>query len=62
MLLYEDFPTDYHANVNTSMTSHTYAMTSLQSLSFQHRMKKQHLDNGMALNGVPIIMIEKVEM
>ncbi|WP_339921418.1 YHYH protein [uncultured Flavobacterium sp.] len=53
--LYEDFPTNYHANVNTSMTSHTYAMTIVAKPVVSTSHEETTLGAiGMALNGVPI--------
>jgi hypothetical protein len=53
--LYEDFPTGYHANVNTSITSHNYTMTISSSPAVANSHEETTLGAiGMALNGVPI--------
>ncbi len=53
--LYEDFPPGYHANVNTSMTAHSYSMT----IPVKPAITSSHEETtlgpiGMASNGVPI--------
>ena len=53
--LYEDFPTGYHANVNTSMTSHNYSMTIPVTPDLASTHEATSLGAiGMAINGVPI--------
>ncbi len=53
--LYEDFPDGYHANVNTSMSAHTYSMTIPANPSVASSHEETTLGPiGMALNGVPI--------
>ena len=53
--LYEDFPTGYHANVNTSMTAHNYAMTIPAKPVVSSTHEETSLGAiGLALNGVPI--------
>ncbi len=53
--LYEDFPSGYHANVNTSMTSHNYSMTIPVTPSAASTHEATSLGAiGMAINGVPI--------
>jgi hypothetical protein len=62
MLYYEDFPTDYHANVNTSMTAHTYdAITTKPVVATTHEETTLG-PIGMALNENLFIMIEKAGM
>ena len=53
--LYEDFPTGYHANVNTSMSAHNYVMTIPTNPNEATSKEETTLGPiGMALNGVPI--------
>lgn len=53
--LYEEFPTGHHANVNTSMTSHNYAMTIPTNPTVASTHEETTLGPiGLALNGVPI--------
>jgi hypothetical protein len=53
--MYEDFPNGYHANVNTSMTVHNYAITipAKPAMSVTHEEASLR-PIGMAWNGVPI--------
>ena len=54
-VLYEDFPTGYHANVNTSMSAQHYTMTIAAKPSTSSTHEETTLGPiGMALNGVPI--------
>ena len=53
--LYEDFPTGYHANVNTNMSARNYTMTLAASPGAAASHEATSLGPiGMALNGVPI--------
>lgn len=53
--LYEDFPSGYHANVNTSISAHTYSMTIPGKPVIASSHEETTLGPiGMALNGVPI--------
>lgn len=53
--MYEDFPPGYHANVNTSMSEHTYSMTIPKNPGVNATHEGTTLGPiGMALNGVPI--------
>ena len=53
--LYEDFPTGYHANVNTSMSAHTYSMTiPMEPVKATTNEATSLGPIGMAINGVPI--------
>jgi hypothetical protein len=60
-MLYTKIPTDYHANVNTSMTSHTYAMTTLKPVVSASHEETTLGPIGMEWRAL-FIMIEKVEM
>lgn len=53
--MYEDFPEGYHANVNTSMSAHTYRMTipAYPVVATSHEATTLG-PIGMAINGVPI--------
>lgn len=54
-VLYEDFPTGYHANVNTSMSAQNYTMTIAAKPSVSSTHEETTLGAiGLALNGVPI--------
>jgi hypothetical protein len=53
--LYEDFPTGYHANVNTSMSAQNYTMTIQAKPVVASTHEETTLGAiGLALNGVPI--------